>query len=78
MDGHLTKDAPQETLFRPSDPWISNKKDSKPHILEHLDNIKLSRPQYIAQSIINYGPCINNMFVFENLTSNFVDNLLMN
>ena len=53
MNDHLTKDAPQEILFQPDDPWIPTEKDTKPYILENLDNIKLSRSQYIATSIIN-------------------------
>ena len=39
--------------------------DVKPYILEPLDNIKLSRSQYIATSIINYGPYIDNMFAVK-------------
>ena len=66
MNDHLTKDASQQTLLQPDDPWINAKSDFKPYILEHLDNIKLSRSQYIATSIINYGPYIDNMFAFEN------------
>ena len=62
MNGHLTKDAPQEILIKPNDLWIMNEKDTKPYILEHLDNIKLFRSQYIATSIINYGTFIDDMF----------------
>ena len=53
MDEHLNKDAPEDTLARLNDPWITNEKDTKPYILEHLDNIKMSRSQYIAISIID-------------------------
>ena len=49
-------------LFRSDDPWITSEKDTKPYILEHLDNIKLSRSQYIAISIIYHGPCVDVMF----------------
>ena len=59
MNYHLTKDAPQETLFQPNDPWIKNEKDTKLYILKHSDNTKLSRSQYIATYIINYGPYID-------------------
>ena len=42
MNDHLTKDAPQQTLLQPDDPWITNESDVQPYILEPLDNIKLS------------------------------------
>ena len=56
MNDQLTKDAPHQTLLQPDDPWITPESDVKPYILEPLDNIKLSRWQYIATSTINYGP----------------------
>ena len=40
--------------------------DVKPYILEPLDNIKLSRSQYSATSIINYSPYIDKMFALKN------------
>ena len=40
MNDHLTKDAPQETLFRPDEPRIATETGTKPYILELLDNIK--------------------------------------
>ena len=39
---------PKKTLFQPCDIYITNEKDTKPYILVHLDNIKLSQTQYIA------------------------------
>ena len=54
MVNYLTKDEPQEMLFQHNDPWITPEKVTKPYILEHLDNIKFSRSQYIATSLINY------------------------
>ena len=65
MNDHLNKDAPQQTLLQPDDPWITTESDVKPYILEPFNNIKLSRSQYIATSIINYGPYIDNMFALE-------------
>ena len=62
MNSHLTKDEPQGTLFQPNDPWITDEKDIRPYILGLLDNTKLSMSLYIAASIINYSPYINNMF----------------
>ena len=62
---HLTKDEPQETLSKPDDLWISHRKDIKPYILEHLDNVKLSRSQCIATSIINYGSYKENIFTLQ-------------
>ena len=67
MNANLTKDASQETL---DDPWITNEKDTKLYLLEHLDNIKLPRSQYIATSIINYGPYIDNMFALVDFAYN--------
>ena len=66
MNDYLTKDVPQQTLLQPDDPWMTTESDVKPYILEPLDNIKLFRSQYIATSIINYGPYIGNMFAIEN------------
>ena len=66
MNDYITKDAPQETLLHPDDPWITTESDVKLYILEPLDNIKLSRSQYIATSIINYGPYKDSMFALEN------------
>ena len=43
MNDQLAKDAPQETLLQPDDPWITTKLDVKQYILELLDYIKLSR-----------------------------------
>ena len=57
---------PQQTLLQPDDPWITTESDIKPYILETLDDIKLSRSQYPATSIINYGPYIDNIFALEN------------
>ena len=37
-------------------------KDTKPYILKHLNSINLSRSQYIAISIINYGLYKDKMF----------------
>ena len=54
MNKHLTKNVPKETLFKADDPWLTNE-DTKPYILDHIENIKLSKSQYIAISIINYG-----------------------
>ena len=56
-------------------PWLTNKKDTKPNILEHLD-INLSRSQYIATSIINYDSYINNMFALEKFSHNFMKQLV--
>ena len=42
----------------------------QPYILEHFENIKLSRSQYIATSIISYGP-YRDMFVLENVIHTF-------
>ena len=67
MNDHLTKDTPQQTLLQPDDPWITTESDVKPYILEPSDNIKLSRSQYIATSIIKYDPYIDNMFTLKNL-----------
>ena len=61
INNHLNKDAPQQTLLQPDDPWIPIKSDVQPYILEPLDNIKLSRSQYNATSIINYGPYIEHV-----------------
>ena len=55
MNNHLTKPLPLETLFKPDAPFITNEKDTKPYILEDLDDIKLFRSQYIAISIIKFG-----------------------
>ena len=66
MNDYLTKNVPQQTLFQPDDPCIANNKDTKPYILEHLDNIKLSTSQYIATSIFNYGPYVDNTFTLQN------------
>ena len=52
MSEHLTKDAPQETLFKTNDPWITSEKDAILYTLEHLDNMKLSISEYLAISII--------------------------
>ena len=68
MNNHLSKGAPQETLCQPDDPWITNEKDIKPYILKHLNNIKLSTSQYIATSIINYGPYMDNLITLEHFT----------
>ena len=48
LNEHLTKDVLQETLFKPNDPLITNEKGTKPYILQHLNNIKLLRSQFIA------------------------------
>ena len=50
-------------------PWFQ--KDVKPYVLEPLDDIKLSRSQYIATSIMSYGSYINKMFVLKNFTYAF-------
>ena len=44
MNDHLTNDVPLETPFKPNDPWITNKKDVKLYMLEHLDKIKFPDP----------------------------------
>ena len=77
MNDHLTKDVPQETMFQLDYPWITNKKDTKLYILEHLDSIKLSRSHYIAISVINYGLYIDNLFALEILAMPSIDSLLM-
>ena len=69
MNEHLTKDAPKETLFKPNGPWLTNE-DTKPYILEHLDNIKLSRFQCITTSIINYAPYLESINL-EQFSHNF-------
>ena len=56
MNKHFAKNASQKTIFLPDTTWITNEKDTKPYILEQSDNIKLLRSQYIATSIIKYGP----------------------
>ena len=77
MNEHITKDAPQETLFKPGDPWITNQKDIKLYTLEYLDNIKLSRSQYIATSIIKCGPYIDNILPMKTWHIPYADNSLM-
>ena len=72
LNNQLTKDVPQEALFQPNNPWIWNKKDTNPYILKQLDNIKLSRSQFIATFIINHGPYMGNMFSIENFHHTFV------
>ena len=66
MNNHLTEDEPQETLFQPNNVWLTAEKGTKLYILAHLDNIILSRSQYIATSIMNYGPYIDNLFALVN------------
>ena len=60
-----------EALFKPNDTWITNEKDTKPYVHAHLDNITLSWSQYIATSIIIYGPYTDNMFALESCVCNF-------
>ena len=67
---HLINGAPQEFIFKHDDHMIADEKDTKLCILEHLDNIKLSKSQYIATSI-NCGLYIDIMFVHGNFTYNF-------
>ena len=62
MNDHLTKDAFQETLYQPDDPWITAKTDTKPYILELLDSTKLTRSQSVSTWVINYGHYISHMF----------------
>ena len=69
-----TKDAPQKTHFQPDSPWISSKTDAKPYIPELLDNIYLLHLQYMATSIINNGPYIDNMFALKNSLMLSTDN----
>ena len=71
MNEDLTKNTPKETLFIPSNPWIANRKDTKPYILEYWDNTKLSQSHYIATYIISYGPYKNNIFAIENFAYTF-------
>ena len=66
LNDHQTKKKSQQTLLKPDYPWITTELDVKPYTLEHMDNIKLSRSQYIVTSIINYGPYIDNMFALKN------------
>ena len=76
MNEHLTKDTPQETLFKHNDPWITSEEDTKPYILGHLDNMKLSRSQYIATSSISYGQYTENMFALEAFPHDFCIKLI--
>ena len=39
FNDHHVKNATQETLLKPDDPWISDKKDNRPHVLKHLNAI---------------------------------------
>ena len=71
MNEPSSADASQETLFRPNDPWITNEKDTKPYILENLDNIKLSGSQSIAKFIINVGPYMDSVLSLENFSYTF-------
>ena len=48
MNYQPTNETPHETIFNPDDPWIANKKDIKPYILEHLDNIKCPDPNILS------------------------------
>ena len=43
IHNHLINSAPQENLFQPNDPWITNENDTKTYMLEHLDNTELSK-----------------------------------
>ena len=54
---------------------VRNEKEVCPYMLEHQDNIKLSRYQYIATSVINYCLHVDNMFSLENFTHNFCNQL---
>ena len=33
MNEHLTKDAPQETLFMLDETWLTDEQDTKPYVL---------------------------------------------
>ena len=54
MDNHLMKDEPKGTFFQPANPWLTIDRETKPYIIEQLNNIRPSRHQYIATSIIQY------------------------
>ena len=71
---HLIKDATQETLFQLDDNWITNE-DTKPYIPKYVDNIKLSRSQYIATFIINFCPYVDNMVALETSSTPSADSL---
>ena len=53
------------------DPWMTVDTKTKPYIVEQLNNIKLSRSQYIATSIIKYGGYIENLFAMQNSNCKF-------
>ena len=74
MNTHQTKDVPQQTLLQHDDPWMTTESDVKPYILEPLDIIKSSSSQYIATSIINYGPYIDNILHLKILPMHSADN----
>ena len=71
MNKHSNKGVPQETLLQPDDSWIATESNVKPYILKILDNIKLSRSQCFATSIINYDPYIYNMFACKKFVHTF-------
>ena len=48
LNDHLSKDIPQDTLFKPNDPWITKEKDTKLNTLIHLDHMGFFRSQYIG------------------------------
>ena len=68
MNEYLSKDKSLETLLKPNDLWLIN--EQEPYILKHIDNIRLSSSQYIATSIINDCPYIDNMFALEEFDNN--------
>ena len=75
MNDHFTKETPTNSL-QPDVSLISTESYVKPHILEPVDNIKLSRSQYIVTSITNYGPyivtCLHSLtFCLSTLQTNF-------
>ena len=76
MNKHLTKAAPLETLLQPDSPWVSVETDVKPYSPALLGNIKLSQSQYIATSVINYDPYIDDMFALDNFTYAFCRQLV--
>ena len=76
LSDDLTRGESQEALFKHNDPSLTIEKDTKTYILKHLDNIKLSRSQYMTTFIINYSLYIYNMFAIENFTHTFLGQLI--
>ena len=63
------------TLFQSADPSIKLNTETKQYIVEQLGNIKLSTSQYIAASIIKYGPYVENMVAMQNFAHRFCQQL---